>query len=87
MPAPLLGRALHVCTAARPRASCLCHWGGRLLCCGAGVRWAKHVGAALRKQPAFLHSCGGAAAAAGGGRKGQEKANGFLPPWLLIVQT
>jgi hypothetical protein len=34
------GHALHVCAAARPRASCPCHWGGRLLCCGAGVRWA-----------------------------------------------
>jgi hypothetical protein len=33
------GHAVHVCAAARPRASCLCHWGGRLLRCGAGVRW------------------------------------------------
>jgi hypothetical protein len=35
------GRALHVRDAARPRDSSLCHWGGRLLCSGAGVRWAK----------------------------------------------
>jgi hypothetical protein len=35
------GYAVHVCAAARPRASCLCHWGCRLLRCGAGVRWAK----------------------------------------------
>jgi hypothetical protein len=64
----------------RPRGPCMCrcsatrfasvHWGGRLLRCGAGVRWrwAKldmawefgspvHVGAVLRRQPAFLHSC------------------------------
>jgi hypothetical protein len=34
------GHALHVCAAAQPRASCPCHWGGRLLCCGAGVRCA-----------------------------------------------
>jgi hypothetical protein len=72
------GRAVHARAAARPRASFPCHWGGRLLRCGAGVRWAKldlawefgrgdiPRGAALRKQPAFFHSCGGPAAAAGG---------------------
>jgi hypothetical protein len=83
--------AVRVCAAARPRVACLCHWGGRLLRCGAGVRWAKldlawefgspgHVGAALRKQPAFLHSCGGAAAAAGGGGKAMRRLTDFDPP-------
>jgi hypothetical protein len=62
------GHALHVCAAARPRASCQCRWGGRLLRCGAGVRWAKldlawefrspgHVVPVIRKQPAFFHVC------------------------------
>jgi hypothetical protein len=58
------GYAVHVCAAARPRASCPCHWGCRLLFSPAlrraGVRWAKpdlawefgspgHVGAALTR--------------------------------------
>jgi hypothetical protein len=80
MSVPLLGRARHVRTAGDTASLAL-------LRCGAGVRWAKldlawefgspgHVGAALRKQPAFFQSCGGAAAVAGGGG-GHEKANGF----------
>jgi hypothetical protein len=27
------GHAVHICAAARPRDSCMCHWGGRLLRC------------------------------------------------------
>ena len=84
MSVPLLGRVLHV--RATGGAASLA-----LLRCGAGVRWAKldlawefgspgHVGAALRKQLASFHSCGGAAAAQRrrlGEGGGHEKANGF----------
>jgi hypothetical protein len=73
MSVPLVGHgALHVCAT------------GAVASCAAGqvcVAWAKldlawefgspgHVGAALPKQPAFFHSCGGAAVAAGGGGGG-----------------
>jgi hypothetical protein len=82
------GHAVHVCAAARPRASCLCHWGGRLLRCGAGVRWAKldlawefgspgHVGAALQKPPAFFQFLRRRGGGGWGRGEGHEKANGF----------
>jgi hypothetical protein len=55
------------------------------------VRWAKPDlawefgreatwGAALQKQPAFFHSCGGAAAAAGGEGKAMRRLTDFDPP-------
>jgi hypothetical protein len=84
MSVPLLGHAIRVCALGWPPPALR----GRRALVGVRWRWAKldlawefgspvHVGAVLRRQPAFLHSCGGAAAAAGWGKAVHEKANGF----------
>jgi hypothetical protein len=89
MSVPLLGHALHVC-ATGAVASCAC-----AVCCGAGVRWAKldlawgfgspgHVGAVLRKQPAFLRSW---RRRSSGGGEGQVKirSNGDKGQWAVAL--
>jgi hypothetical protein len=110
-PGASCGHAVHVCAAARPRDSCLCHWGGRLLRCGAGVRWAKldpacglgagswelgvwslGLGRQATWERRFKSRRRSSIPTAAQRRRlgeggGHEKANGFLPPWRLIVQS
>jgi hypothetical protein len=81
MPVPLLGHALHVCATGAISSGAR----GRFAF-GPNSIWPGSLGRQATWERCFessRHSSipgGGAAAAGGRGRKGQEAANGFLPP-------
>jgi hypothetical protein len=88
MSVPLIGRVLRVC-ATEDAASCA----AGSVCVGPNSIWPGSLGRQatwerrFESSSASFHSCGGAGDGWGREGGGHEKANGFGPPWLLIVQA